>query len=355
MRRSTLLLGLIAVAGAVAAASLTNRWFRLAGAGHGSEPQAHTRLHIEPDQLNFGKVWETDKFVWPVIIENQGDDPCVVESLSGSCSCQTFNPQQFILDPGEKQRVEITLNLRNGVSHADVEPVREFGVTFWAVSRGQAAASYWSLKGRVRSAFRCPDRVDLGTVSESERTSSSSRFPLVPLMPLSRIEAEIPSPFAHAEIHLPEGGRKRYEVAITPRSGLDKQRYTTTVTLTAVLADGTAVPTVRVPVSFEIGEDIEAVPPALPLGALDIGETARETITLRSRSGGQFVIQSVRAEGDGLTVQPIKHPGMVAYEATQRIDTPGAGVGRVVFVVASPGRREVELVVPVTFAGYPVP
>ncbi len=351
MRRSATLMAVLAVAGAVVTGVWTGRWIRSGKSAHASAARSQAGLYIDPDQLHFGEVWETDRFVWRMTIENRGNEACAVESLSGSCACQRFTPQRFTLGPGEKQQIELALDLRNGASHADVEPVREFGVTFWATVRGRNRPSYWSLKGQVRSAFRCPDRIDLGMVSELCVPGPTFRFPLIPLTDLARVEARDGGPLLTAEVG-PTGDRCRYELRVTPGSGLAKQKYQTDVELVPVRTAGDTLPSVRVPVAFEVAGDVEAMPDVIHFGAQDVGEAVRDAVTLRSHSGRPFVVRSIRMEGDGLAVRPVDQPGLATYEVMQTAARPDLQSGRVVFVVDLSGLGQLEVEVPVYCSGH---
>ena len=117
-------------------------------------------VQISEADLHFGDVWEQHDFVWPFSVVNASDTVKEITCIAGSCSCQTFSPRQFILQPGESRRVEVHLDLRANNSQALAEPVDNFAVAIWATVKGEPKDISWKLTGRVKHAVRCPDRVD---------------------------------------------------------------------------------------------------------------------------------------------------------------------------------------------------
>ena len=61
-------------------------------------------LLIPKESLNFGTVWEEEKFSWTVPIENHEAESVEIESFSSSCSCLSIKPKSLVIGPGERRR-----------------------------------------------------------------------------------------------------------------------------------------------------------------------------------------------------------------------------------------------------------
>lgn len=68
-------------------------------------------LSIEAASLDFGSVWNSEKFEWTVPIRNATSFPINVDRLEGSCTCTLVTPSSFVLKPGEEVRVKLRFDL----------------------------------------------------------------------------------------------------------------------------------------------------------------------------------------------------------------------------------------------------
>jgi hypothetical protein len=70
-----------------------------------------TSLYVPPEYLDFGEVWETDRFSWTLPIQNRGQTDIHITSFGGSCSCAEVSPNNVVIAPGETREVHLTLDL----------------------------------------------------------------------------------------------------------------------------------------------------------------------------------------------------------------------------------------------------
>ena len=190
-------------------------------AGADPVPTSTPALRIDAAELHFGDVWEQQDFIWPVTVQNTSATAKQITGFSGSCSCQTFSPREFTLQPGESRRLEVHLDLRANSSQALAEPVDNFAVAIWATVKGEPKDISWKLTGRVKRAVRCPDRVDLGRVSELAPEKGAVEFGVRPFADLSRFRIVPGAAWVRTEL---KRVGANYAVKVIPRERAEAAR-----------------------------------------------------------------------------------------------------------------------------------
>jgi hypothetical protein len=144
-RRRLTLLALLAAGLAAVAGTLTGHCLRAAKPP--PTKSANAGLRVDPKFLDFGEVWEQDRFEWNLPIQNQSSQPTIVTGLHGSCTCQSMNPLEFTIPAGGHQQIQVVLVLRSRASRAEPDRHEDFAVALWADVAGTPAATYWQLRG----------------------------------------------------------------------------------------------------------------------------------------------------------------------------------------------------------------
>lgn len=308
-------------------------------------------LVIEPQELDFGTTWEADRFVRALTVRNRADAPRVVRSMSGSCSCQSFTPSTFTIPPGGSQVVRMELNLHSQLPRSAPKPEEEFAASLWADVSGQEQPTYWRACGRVRRTLQAPERINLGAVSDRTPAAAATTVPVRVLAGrLESLSAAAPGAWVRATV-LPGTRPDVFALTVVPGAGLERRAYTTAVVLTPVLATGEALPEVRIPVAFEVGAEVQAVPTAVDLGAREVGSEARDTVALRAVGGRPFRVVAVRASDPGLTARLLARDGLTVYELVRTVTAAGPFDDRLTFDVEADGEA-FAVVVPVRGHGY---
>lgn len=265
-----------------------------------AEPNALTTtapaLRITADGLHFGDVWEQQGFVWPVTVVNTSASVQQITGLSGSCSCQSFSPQEFTLRPGESRQIELKLDLRANHSQALAERVEDFEVDFWAKVKGEPKEIVWKLTGGVKHTARCPDHIDLGRVSESAPEKGAVEFGVRPFVVLSRFRIVPGTPWVKTEL---KRVGDNYAIKVIPESGLNQRDFATKLEFELFDEDGRELPKLTIPVKFTVGSDIVAEPESVNFGDREAGELLRENITIHSLSGQKLKFVGAKCTADG--------------------------------------------------------
>jgi hypothetical protein len=181
---------------------------------------------------------------------------------------------------------------------------------------GEPNATYWHLKGRIRSAIWCPVQLDLGRVSEAAPEKAKIDFWVGALTELDRLEFKLSEPTL--DVKLMRDG-ERFRVSLTPKPSLARFRYATTLALTPVRPDGNLLPTVSISIRFDVSPDVTVVPDVVNFGYRLPGETVREVVSVVSISGKALEVVRAEVEGEGLTIHPLPQAEQPSYEVTQTV------------------------------------
>ncbi|MBX9583962.1 MAG: hypothetical protein K2X87_26990 [Gemmataceae bacterium] len=294
------------------------------------------RVVAEPRSLDLGEVWESDKFEWPVTVRNLGAEPVRVSSLTAACSCVGSASSTVEVPPGEARPLPFVLDLRETCASAEPAAVRDVKLPL-GVSVDPADAqprSRWVVRGRVRSAVHVSARaIDLGRYPAG--SAPRSRVVRIrELVPLSDLTADTDSPAL--AVRLKPAGSAALDLVVEPHANLPPGRYQAEVLIRPTTAAGTAPPPTRLPVEFEVLDDVQPDAPAVLLGPRPVGEVAEGTVTLRSFAG--HALRDVTWTTDGPEVEVRPGDGDGTFVVRSKVARPGDQAGRVRFAGTAGGR-----------------
>lgn len=296
-RFGVLVVGSVALA-AVAGALSGRAYFRHAQPA--PPPQAEQpALTVDPAHLDFGDVWESDKFEWSAPVRNRTETALQVSAYSSSCSCVSASSSRLI-PAGESAPLTFRIDLR-AVACASAAPqhVRDANIRV-GIARDSApteAVTAVELRGRVKSALAVSARaVDFGRLALN---GTKSRVVTVRgLVGLRELNATVDGTAVIAE--LKATGAAQWELHLRPTATAVVGRYEAKVKLEPITTNGERVPPVTLAVAYDVLADIQPDSPFVPLGAGRVGETLRGTFTVASSSGKAFPAPTC----DGATLAP---------------------------------------------------
>ncbi len=290
MRR--LLLWLLVVVSLVVAGSLAARWYPSRSPHHIVLPPPV--LSIDPGALNFGEVWATERVEWSLPIVNRSDTEATLVSLMGDCSCVAMSPLPLRIEPGATANLALTLDLTSfcAASADDSRPyqIRLSGVVQTA---GGEQPVEWILEGRARYSVRPTLRsVDFGR-RWSPSLPLERTIDLRPSPHVGVIRAEVlgdPTGGVSAEVRAgAEGAGLLVRLNRVPPPG----RYRCVVRLSPVGRGGEPLAEVRIPVEWEMLDEIQPDAPVVEFGPQPTGTVAEQVVTLSSLAGRPFRITSL--------------------------------------------------------------
>lgn len=243
-------------------------------------------LTVDPAHLDFGEVWETDKFEWSAPVRNHTDSSLLVSAYSSSCSCVSASSTKLI-PANTTAPLTFRVDLR-AVACAGTMPQALRDTKIQVSLRGDTAPEKpvaVELRGRVKSAIAVPMRtVDFGRLALN--TSKSRVLSLHELVGLKELNAVPGTASVLAELKPISPGK--WELHLRPTATAVAGRHETAVQLVPVTSSGERVPPITIAVVYDVLPDIQADSPFVALGTGRVGETLRGTFTVASASGRPF-------------------------------------------------------------------
>ncbi len=301
-------------------------------------------LVVKEMSLNFGNVWETDRFVWEFPIHNRSDRDIQISGFQTSCACVSIKPKSGVALARSTLKISLLLDLRAAAQGAD----RPFEQTIVAISdRGPVE---WKVRGNVRRAISlAPSVVNLGRTYVGGPTLQA-QFIASAHLPLQKLLATSESPSLSTTVK--EKGGQTYQIDLNLKRRAPAQVINTKLILEAYGVNGQKLSRTEVPVRGLVQDDIQATPGTIALGVARIGTTYRETIRLSSSSGKLFRILRIDHARTISIKQVDKNPEAQLFEVSVTPDAIGNCSQRISFIIFWEGTGETfDLVLPVVWYG----
>lgn len=298
--RMLLFLGLSAVCGTIAANIFSLRHARVA------KPFP---LAADSADLDVGTVWEQSAYRHRITITNQSSQTITVQRFDVSCSCTSVAPSSLHLAPGASGEIELLLDLTPRAPHGAIpEGDWQFGVEVRPQVVGWPLdAASWQLTAAVRKALTFTPSVLHFEDSLIRGTPFAPRSVRVhPNIPIEALSARVNPLFGHVAVgERSEDGS--YEVIVTPYDGLGIGPFNFAVELEAITANE-ILPPALLHCSGVVVTDLFATPSTAFLEGDPHNGVQFLEIVLQSRSGQEFSVEQVFAEGVVATAEPAATP-----------------------------------------------
>ncbi|MCI0704045.1 MAG: DUF1573 domain-containing protein [Planctomycetia bacterium] len=348
MRKTQLILlfivgaGVAAVAGTVAA----DRWSSWFGPQSVPPPPvAQPDLVIDPQYLDFGEVWETDEFEWSLPIQNQSHAPIRIARWINSCGCLSIEPAALDLRPGETATVKIRLDLTAKL-HLNPDTVQPVVVGIDAVLGDGSRGPTWVIRGKVKTLLSSNPDLIFKQMPDVAQPYPAKQLSLDLVQSATNLTVESDSPHITAFIQ-PGNGQPQARVPIELRfaHSIPLGDHKFSLTVRGEFGSPRCAFSKRLNGILSVVPDVQPEPGAVVFPARRLGEEAEDVIALKSLTGATFRIESVTAEGDGLSATLTKAEPQITIR--QRSAKLGQHVAHVK-VVATSGGRVYQLTIPVT-------
>jgi hypothetical protein len=325
-------------------------WLGITGMGR---PAPNAGLVVDEGSLNLGEIWQTDSFIWNLPIKNDSERKIEILDFSASCTCVEIEPRKLTIQPGETKKVRLTISLTEEDSKEEKRPIN-LNVTP-IVKAESAVQEGWKLTGVVKKILAVdPPTINIGRVSELAQPLPQQRTIVKAYAALQSLTATSNSKHIDVEVKRCSTFEiEQFEIVVTPKGIVPLGEFHETIDLLPQLRNGENAPIQKLDVSGTIVCDIDPSPPTILFGALPIGVSKEETITLQSLTGKPFTVLNAYCRGSGLSVAPIPSSPSIrtTFRVNQKVETPGEWSGRIVLTVSSSGDKNSEIVVPVSFYG----
>jgi hypothetical protein len=284
------------------------------------QPAQTARLEIDPRRLDFGEAWEQKEFSWSISLRNPTRYDIFISRLASGCGCATINSAPLSVPAGQTLEVPLTLDLTAG-GRSGNDGSRPFSAEIVAIVAGNAPPlKPWTIRGTVRCAYRFePSRVDFGESLVVGAPIEPRFVMLAPETPLATLSADCDAPdLASVDLRTVAENGELFELRITPAASLKRGSHRFQVLLNGVGAGGDPIPTVSLPVSLRVFNDLEVLPAHLSFGMLVIGGSAEQTVVLTSRRARPFdVVAFSEAREAGLDVKRTAASGGASFRIMQ--------------------------------------
>jgi hypothetical protein len=313
---------------------------------------------LVPENLDFGAVWRQEAFEWDLPLENRSNRTIAISAVEGSCSCTSVKPKSFSLNPGDRIKLHLTLNLtgkEQGTAFADFSE----GLQLFDGGPGSRPLVSWRLQGLVKSPFSLkPTELDFGETLVEGQVYQVRQVDVVCYQPCRRIEVAIDPSFGASTATGDDG--THFRIHIAPNSTLRPGIHESKLLVAAVLKNGDRTPPIPLKVSARILRDIGAIPSFSHAGALKIGSDREDLITLTSRTGRRFTVLKAECNSRTITIEPASgtETGLHAYRLHVHSVALGQQEARLTFQVRVDDKRpkpgtahDVQVLVPVQYYG----
>lgn len=349
MARTRLLI-VLGIAGGLAWAA-----YRLAPMRTRASPAvAVPSVALTATNLDFGEVWEQQRFPWTIAIANPSDTPAEIVRFGGSCGCFKFEPEALTVPARGTAEVKLSIDLRDKPNAPPSKGRKDFeGVILPAVKRGQL--TQWTLRGVVKKALIAePAAFNFGDSLIQGEPFPTRQIAAVPQLPLRAIRAEVDPAYAGTvTVTPPHLSSPDYRVEFTPRADLPLGLIRGEVRLAVEAANGEPLPGMVVPVNGCVCQSIRSEPAGVILGAVEAGVSVERRLVLRSRDGKPFTVTNLTTDVEGLRVEDVPGPSDSVWtlRVEYRFQKAGQIQGSVTARVRHGAKAEYDIRVPVIAYG----
>jgi hypothetical protein len=315
-------------------------------------------LVVSAEELDLGRVYETDSFEHTFHIKNRGDRPVTIIGFEKTCDCLGIMPDaQVMLQPQESREFAIKLALvaRTGdVVNRDGEPFQvRFGAIYLVDGGVQTSTNWsWRLSCQIIPTIRFkPSTILLGTHSDRVPVIEHS-VAVEAANEVHRIEWEVSPPSWTVEVvrDKEKTSPNRFRVVIRSQGRLTPCQVSGVIQLTPVGRGERQLPSKELKFVGEIVHDVIAVPGAIHIGRQPHGFIAEEAIRFISLTNRRFRIKGATSGSSDLDVSRTADEEEV-YSLRLRITKPGDQEEVTTFAIQDEDGTEFTIAVPFRYHG----
>jgi len=291
------------------------------------EARANSGLVVEPARLDFGSVWASKGFTWSLPIHNPTEQLIKVVDLRSSCSCTSISPRELSIPAGATKQVQLTLDLTPAAGEQASSRSNRFYVLVTPhVAGGLAQEVGWAVRGEVLNPFDCEPRSPLGIddLIFGQRPPAAA-IKLHAFRDFERVEAECDPALGEVRINTASG--REHELTFQPATEPPLGPFEARLRVRAV--ERSAQPPVEIDYVLHgsVLHPVEALPAGLTLGAVPVGDTIEEMVTLLPRLGHSLGTVAVERAPEGAIVELAESSAERAVVSVrQRIAVAGARI-----------------------------
>jgi hypothetical protein len=311
---------------------------------------------IIPDQeLDLGRVYETDSFEHVFHITNRGDQPITITGFEKDCDCVQITPwSDVVLEPSATHSFAMKLSLRERFKNPWSPQVSAFSIAFGAIYalEGRRQKAEWNVRGlRVPTIQLNPTALHFGVWSNREPPFEAV-IDIAAAEEIAEVDCTAPPQWSVRATRpdnpsSPNGFQvvARYCERPAPR------KVTDTIRLTPVTMTGDRLPAKEFRIEGEISRDVVAHPLEIQIGRRPVGATVEEAAALRSLTNRRFHVKRVSGGCKDLDIVPTGGEDGHEYMFRLRVAKPGDQELSAEFAIQDDEGPEFVVVVPIRYHG----
>lgn len=317
-------------------------------------------LEISEGNLNFGVVWESESFAWPVSITNTSATDIEIREFTTSCGCAAVEPKGASIAAGTTSLFTLKLNLTVGHKPGQGSATRDFLVDIFPVTATNTGiVNAWKIRGSIRSLFT-PDvrAVQFGTSLVEGQRYVARTILVTGHYDLNDIEVDTDDHVVTAKIVSDANLKNMFRVEVTPSKDLPPGPFTTDIVISAATTNESTRHASRIPVSGVISNDVFFWPEGAFFALRTLSTNAEETAVLATHSKRAYVVKAIENSTGDTLVEPMpnddRNQSEKAYRVKQTFVREGFASTALVFVIRVDGERN-DRRIPflVTYHGVP--
>lgn len=315
-------------------------------------------LAASEDTLEVGDVWEQSDFSWVVRVTNETSRTIMLRDVLTSCNCSSVEPRSMAIPARAQVELRVKIDLAKAANPSSEPHSRPFAVNLIPViDEGRAPVAGWTIIGQVRRPFQFePLFVDFGELG-NDKPFREATVHVVSSPELVDIQADCADHNWKCLLMPPPSvASGPCQLTLRPLHSLQPGTHEVTVRLRARDKSHRLV-SGFVRAKCKILDDVWMEPPDVRLGARELGEEIKETITLQSRSAKPFKAVALSQAPDSVHIEPrcVADDATKIYSLTLKATRLGQQTFSIKFLVRDEeNSRPREFDLPVFYHGIPM-
>lgn len=321
-------------------------------------------LHIAPELLDLGHLWDNTRFPWTLHLRNETAEEIEVVEIKNSCNCVSVEPKSFVVPGGGSTAVELLLDLHSKDPDDASRPWWSYETELVAITKTHLPEeNLWGLRGRV---YRYPLIALPAPVDFAELLVAAYAFPSMTvdvecLRPTADLSARCDESMAAVRVKRVEETPQRYRLEISPREDLPAGEHRFSVHLRPKIAANHVppgledIPELELPVIANVCRDVYVSPSHIAFGAVTVDEVAEQIVMLSSRHRKPFSVQVAESGTSSVAPVTVDSGGDsldCCFRVSQQATESGPQSTEVRFTVEQQGgKASYEIVLPVSYHG----
>jgi hypothetical protein len=312
------------------------------------EQLANRGLVVLDRDLDFGEVWEQNRFRWTIPIQNTTSHAIEIDDIRTSCNCTSVEPNSLVVPGNGTVELHLTIDLATADELATKPSASPFSISVLPRVRGfETSGDVWIVKGTVRKLFSSitPSVFDYGeqSVFEDWPTKTSvvrcERF-------VNKVVVACDPQLATVSVRPLQNDPHTFEVSVTPSRRERSGDVDFPVLLQAIGMDGTQFSGRSIRLFGRVVADVLSEPSEVRFTPAAVGTVLEDSVFFSSRKQRSFRVVSATSDDDNTTIstQEEQSAGNCVFRIKHRISKVGESWSSVRFAVTSDDAPAQQLV-----------